>query len=135
MNTSVNPEDIIRIAAPLDPILADDTVWDIMIDSYDRVLVTRGDKVEQVASPFASAEELQTLIDDLFGLYGIKLDASNPVTQSLYLVRLFGYEDLSNLSPAGGSPISTGSNRSLALVRHCPVIAICNMPTVPATPI
>jgi pilus assembly protein CpaF len=79
MDTSVNPEDIIKVAAPLDPILADDTVWDIMIDSYDRVLVARSGRVEQVESPFASAEELQTLIDDLFGLYGIKLDASNPV--------------------------------------------------------
>jgi pilus assembly protein CpaF len=80
MDSSINPKEIIRIAAPLDPILADDTVWGIMVDSYDRVLVAReGRRVEQVESPFASEQELQTLIDDLFGLYGIKLDASNPV--------------------------------------------------------
>ena len=81
MNASVSVEDVVKIAAPLDPILADDTVWTVMIDSYDRVLVGRGRGVEQVESPFASAEELQTLIDDLFGLYGIKLDASNPVAK------------------------------------------------------
>ena len=79
MNSQVKPSDIIRIAAPLDPILADESVWEIMIDRYDRVLVERGGQVEQVESPFSSPEELQALIDGLFGLYGIVLDEANPV--------------------------------------------------------
>jgi pilus assembly protein CpaF len=79
MNSSVTSEDIIKIVAPLDPLLADDRIWEIMIDSFDRVLVERGGVVEQVASPFSSVEELQALIDGLFGLYGIVLDATNPV--------------------------------------------------------
>jgi pilus assembly protein CpaF len=79
MKANVNNEEIIRIAAPLDPILADDSIWEIMVDSYQRVLVARNGEVEEVESPFSSAEQLQTLIDDLFGLYGIKLDENNPV--------------------------------------------------------
>jgi pilus assembly protein CpaF len=79
MNDAVKAEDILKVVAPIDPILADESVWEIMIDSYDQVLVERGGRVEQVASPFASPEELQALIQGLFGLYGITLDAGNPV--------------------------------------------------------
>jgi pilus assembly protein CpaF len=78
-DTVVKNKDVIRVAAPLEPILSDGSVWMVMIDSYERVLVRRNDLVEQVKSPFSSPEELQALIDDLFGLYGIKLDANNPV--------------------------------------------------------
>jgi pilus assembly protein CpaF len=79
MNSQVKSEDVIRVAAPLEPILSDESVWEIMIDSHEQVLVARNGQVEQVESPFSSAEELQAFIDALFGLYGIKLDADNPV--------------------------------------------------------
>ncbi|MBN1934296.1 MAG: CpaF family protein [Anaerolineae bacterium] len=80
MNKTVSSEDIIKIVAFLDPLLADDSIWEIMIDGYDRVLVSRGgSNVEQVESPFSSPDEFQALIDGLFGLYGIRLDATNPV--------------------------------------------------------
>jgi len=79
MDRTVQAEDVIKVVAPLDPILADDSVWEIMVDRYDRVLVDRGGPVEEVESPFASPEELRALIDGLFGLYGIQLDATNPV--------------------------------------------------------
>ena len=79
MNGTASNSDITRVAAPLDFILSDDSIWEIMVDSYDRVLVTRGETVEPIESPFSSAEELQRLIDELFGLYGIKLNADNPV--------------------------------------------------------
>jgi pilus assembly protein CpaF len=79
MNGSVSVEDIFRVVAPLDPILSDSGVWEVMIDGFERVLVERSGKLEQVESPFQSVEELQALIDGLFGLYGITLNASNPV--------------------------------------------------------
>jgi pilus assembly protein CpaF len=79
MNSSVKAEDIQKIAQPLEAILADDLVWEIMIDGHERVMVERKGRIEEVQSPFASAEELQTFIDDLFGLYGITLNADNPV--------------------------------------------------------
>jgi pilus assembly protein CpaF len=71
--------EIQRIAAQLQPILSDETVWEVMVDSYDQVLVSRGEEVEQVDSPFSGPDELQELIDELFGLYGIKLDTENPI--------------------------------------------------------
>jgi pilus assembly protein CpaF len=82
MKNQVKAEDILKIIEPiaaLDAILADSEVWEIMIDSHERVLVDRAGQLEQVPSPFASAEELQHLIDDLFGLYGIQLNADNPI--------------------------------------------------------
>jgi pilus assembly protein CpaF len=79
MNARVSPDEIIRVVAPLDPILADERVWGIMIDGHERVLVERDGRIEEVASPFSSAEELQAMIDGLFGLYGIQLDAAHPV--------------------------------------------------------
>lgn len=79
MNTTVSPDEIIRVVAPLDPILADTSVWQIMVDGPERVLVERDGRLEEVESPFSSAEELQALIDGLFGLYGIVLDAAHPV--------------------------------------------------------
>ena len=82
MKNQVKAEDILRIIQPitaLEAILADDAVWEIMIDSHERVLVDRAGQLEQVPTPFASAEELQALIDDLFGLYGIQLNADNPI--------------------------------------------------------
>ena len=79
MNHSATPEEIVHIVAPLEPLLADERICEIMIDRYDRVLVERERKVVQVESPFSSVEELQALIDGLFGLYGVVLDANNPV--------------------------------------------------------
>jgi pilus assembly protein CpaF len=79
MDGKVSNSDIQRIAAPLHPILSDESVWEVMIDSYDQVLVARGEEVEQVDSPFSEPDELQKLIDELFGLYGVKLDSENPI--------------------------------------------------------
>jgi pilus assembly protein CpaF len=79
MNGIVSNKDVIKVAAPLESILSDDSVWEVMIDSFERVLVERDGRVEQVESPFSSPEELQVFVEDLFGLYGIKLDATNPV--------------------------------------------------------
>lgn len=79
MHSSVDPQEIANIVGLLDPLLADESIWEIMIDGHERVLVERQGRVEQVESPFASAGQLQTLIDRLFGLYGITLDKTNPV--------------------------------------------------------
>jgi pilus assembly protein CpaF len=79
MNATVSPEEISRVVAPLDPILSDDSVRGIMIDGHERMLVERDGQIEEADSPFASAEELQAVIDGLFGLYGVQLDAAHPV--------------------------------------------------------
>ncbi len=79
MYSNVTNEAILKVAAPLAPLLSDDKIWEIMIDSHERVLVERDGKVEQVTSPFASTEDLRVMVNGLFGLYGIKLDAENPV--------------------------------------------------------
>jgi pilus assembly protein CpaF len=50
-----------------------------MIDGPQRVLVERDGRVQEVESPFPSPEELQAMIDGLFGLYGIVLDAAHPI--------------------------------------------------------
>jgi pilus assembly protein CpaF len=72
-------KEVREIIAPLEPILSDERIGEIMIDHHERVLVARDEGVEQVPSPFASAQELRTMIDCLFGLYGVQLDAAHPV--------------------------------------------------------
>lgn len=79
MNHTVNPEALHEQVKPLHPLLSDPDLWEIMIDGHERVLVERYGRLEQVESPFTTQADLQALIDGLFGLYGIKLDASNPV--------------------------------------------------------
>ena len=68
MDHTISNAEILRVAAPLEPLLSDETVWEIMIDSYDRVLVARGEAVESVDSPFSAPDELLQFIDELFGL-------------------------------------------------------------------
>lgn len=79
MNRKIKSEDVAKALAPIQPILAEERVWEVMIDGHERVLIERKGKLEQVAAPFASAEELSVMIEELFGLYGIQLDAENPV--------------------------------------------------------
>jgi pilus assembly protein CpaF len=50
-----------------------------MFDGSERLLVERDGRIEEAESPFASVEEVQAMIDGLFGLYGIVLDAAHPI--------------------------------------------------------
>lgn len=79
MNISI--EEISRIVAPLDAILSDPDVWDILIDHHQRVMVWRKGSLEEVESPFATPEALRRLVDDLFGLYGITLGPEQPIAE------------------------------------------------------
>lgn len=76
---NVNLEDLARVVAPLDAYLSDPEIWEIMIDNHQRVLVEKRGRLEQVPSPFETPEALRGLIDSLFGLYGVTLNAANPI--------------------------------------------------------
>jgi pilus assembly protein CpaF len=79
MMKQVTMEKLNAVVAPIEFLLADPTVTEIMIDNYQRVLVERGGSLEQVKSPFAKPEDLERMIIALFEIHGISLSASQPV--------------------------------------------------------
>jgi Flp pilus assembly CpaF family ATPase len=78
MNT-VDMDKLFAVVKPIEFLLQDPAVTEIMIDNYQRVLVERGGALEQVKSPFANPEALERMIIALFELHGITLSAAQPV--------------------------------------------------------
>ncbi|HEX2618795.1 MAG TPA: CpaF family protein [Phototrophicaceae bacterium] len=65
---------------PLEPLLQDPTVMEIMVNRYDQIYVERRGKLEQVADTFRDeAHLMQIVMDGLVTPLGRKLDESNPM--------------------------------------------------------
>ncbi|HNB54072.1 MAG TPA: hypothetical protein PK530_19140, partial [Anaerolineales bacterium] len=56
--------------APLEPLLSDPEVQEIMVDAPDKVLVQRGNQIVETEVKFASAEALRAAIDAALALGG-----------------------------------------------------------------
>jgi pilus assembly protein CpaF len=68
--TPHDPRSARTALAPLEPILQDGSVSEIMIDGPDRVLVERKGRIEDTSVKFASAEALRAAIDAALALGG-----------------------------------------------------------------
>lgn len=68
--------------APLEPLLADETVTEIMIDAPDRVLVERKGKVEEAGIAFASVEALRATIDAVLALGGVVIQPDQTIAEA-----------------------------------------------------
>lgn len=66
----MNTEQLNEILQPLQPLLDDVTVTEIMIDGADRLLVERRGKLEEAAMPFADAEALASFARQLTAALG-----------------------------------------------------------------
>lgn len=99
---------LMEIVAPLEGLLSDPSVWEVMIDRHDRVLVDR-QTIEQVESPFESVEQYEQMILDLFGLFGVAVGRDNPVAD----IRLPDYSRVLTVWP----PVATGGEPYLVLRR------------------
>ncbi|MBN1890232.1 MAG: CpaF family protein [Thermoflexales bacterium] len=69
----MNEKDLQKALGALAPLYADPTVTEICVDAYDRVYVDRGEKLEDVASPFTSAEALSGVIEAVLALGDVAL--------------------------------------------------------------
>jgi pilus assembly protein CpaF len=63
---------------PLEPLLADPSVTEIMVDGYQRVYVEREGRLEDVPSGFPDNEHLMNIIRFITDALGLRVDAQQP---------------------------------------------------------
>jgi pilus assembly protein CpaF len=63
---------------PLEPLLADPTVSDILVNTYKRVYVERKGMLEQTAIQFRDDAHLMSIIDRIVSSIGRRIDESSP---------------------------------------------------------
>ncbi len=75
MNTPIDPDAL----TPLEPLLADPDVTEIMIDGYQRVYVERHGRFEDVPTPFRDDEHLIEVINAIVSPLGRTVNESAPL--------------------------------------------------------
>lgn len=68
----------VRGLGPLEPLLKDDTVNDILVNGPNRVFVERGGKLELTDVTFKDERHLLRIIDKIVSAVGRRVDESNP---------------------------------------------------------
>src|SRR5271167_1716805 len=68
---------------PLEPLLKDPTVSDILVNRYDRVYVERAGKLEPTGLSFKDDSHLMQIIDRIVSRVGRRVDESSPMVDSL----------------------------------------------------
>lgn len=66
----------------LEPLLADETVSEIMINGHDTIYVERFGQVERVSAAFASEEQLRQTIDRIVSTVNRRVDESSPMVDA-----------------------------------------------------
>lgn len=66
----------------LEPLLADDTVSEIMINGHDTIYVERFGQVERAAQVFASEDQLRQTIDRIVSTVNRRVDESSPMVDA-----------------------------------------------------
>ncbi|RTR38869.1 CpaF family protein [Shewanella canadensis] len=67
---------------PLETLLADPTISDILVNSFDRIYVERRGKLEQVSIKFHSNAHLLNIIDRIVSSVGRRIDESSPMVDA-----------------------------------------------------
>jgi pilus assembly protein CpaF len=67
---------------PLEPVMADPNVNDILIDNYDKIYVERFGKLECTDLKFKSEAELRILIDVIVSTVGRRVDEASPMVDA-----------------------------------------------------
>jgi pilus assembly protein CpaF len=65
-------------AGPLEPLLADPTITDVLVNGHDQVFVDRGDGLSTVPSPFPDEQSVRRLAQRLAAGGGRRLDDASP---------------------------------------------------------
>src|SRR6202030_1470877 len=64
---------------PLEPLLADPTISDILVNTYKRVYVERRGMLDQTTVQFRDDAHLMSIIDRIVSAIGRRLDESSPL--------------------------------------------------------
>lgn len=67
---------------PLEPLLADDTVTEVMVNGSKSIYVERSGKIERTNTAFESDEHLMRIIDRIVAPLGRRIDESSPMVDA-----------------------------------------------------
>jgi len=67
---------------PLDPLLRDDTVTEVMVNACDRVYIERDGKIERSTASFADNAHLLRIIDKIVSQVGRRIDEASPMVDA-----------------------------------------------------
>ncbi|MCB2226861.1 MAG: CpaF family protein [Desulfarculaceae bacterium] len=67
---------------PLEPLLADDSITEVLVNSFDHVFVERGGRLEQIPIRFRDNEHLLKIIDKIASAVGRRIDESSPMVDA-----------------------------------------------------
>ena len=75
-------EDEVMGLGPLEPLLADESISDILVNGYNSVFVERNGKLEQEQCRFDSEAHLRNVIDRIVSRVGRRIDESSPLVDA-----------------------------------------------------
>jgi pilus assembly protein CpaF len=75
-------QDEVMGLGPLEPLLADPTVSDILVNGYDRVYVERFGRLELTDVTFSDSAHLMKIIDKIVSRIGRRVDESSPMVDA-----------------------------------------------------
>jgi pilus assembly protein CpaF len=67
---------------PLEPLLRDDSVTEVMVNNFDRVYVERSGKIERTQIAFVDQQHLLRIIDKIVSQVGRRIDESSPMVDA-----------------------------------------------------
>src|SRR3954468_17373067 len=67
---------------PLEPLLRDPSISDILVNTYKNVFVERGGQLEKVAANFQDDRHLMRVIDRIVSAVGRRVDDSSPMVDA-----------------------------------------------------
>ena len=67
---------------PLEPLLRDDSVTEVMVNAYDRIYVERLGKIERTPVAFADNSHLLRIIDKIVSQVGRRVDEASPMVDA-----------------------------------------------------
>src|ERR1700690_3809833 len=70
---------------PLEPLLKDPTITDILVNRFDRVYVERNGKLEPTGLTFKDSQHLMQIIDRIVSRVGRRVDESSPMVDARLL--------------------------------------------------
>ena len=67
---------------PLEPLLRDDTLTEVMVNNFDRIYIERDGKIEKSPTTFADNAHLLRIIDKIVSQVGRRIDESSPMVDA-----------------------------------------------------
>jgi pilus assembly protein CpaF len=67
---------------PLEPLLRDDSITEIMVNNYDKVFIERAGRIERARQTFADNAHLLRIIDKIVSQVGRRIDEASPMVDA-----------------------------------------------------